>query len=154
MKILVSRCLMGAPCRYDAKRIINTELLSLLEGQKLYFICPEVEGGLPTPRSPAEIVGERVITSMGNDVTEVFEWGADIALERARFKNIDVAILKERSPSCGVNQIYDGTFSGSIIKGQGVTTRKLIQDGFRVFSEEELDEIKEFLRASNENPTE
>ncbi len=151
MKILISRCLIGAPCRYDGKRIIHTELLSLLEGHKLYFVCPEVEGGLPVPRSPAEIQGEHVITKFGNDVTQIYELGSDIALERARFKQVDIVIMKERSPSCGVHQIYDGTFTGTIKEGQGITTKKLRNDGFQVFSDEDLEEIKKFLEEKSED---
>ncbi len=154
MKILISRCLMGAPCRYNGERIINIELLSLLEGQKLYFTCPEVEGGLPTPRSPAEIKGSRVITNLGNDVTESFHIGAEIALERARFKNVDFVIFKEQSPSCGVKRVYDGNFTGTLMEGQGIATKKLTDDGFRVYSEEDMEEIKKLLEANDEDPSE
>ena len=135
---LCSACLLGIKCRYDGKDNLNEKVVELAKREKLIPVCPERLGGLPTPREPAEIQGNRVVTYSGKDVTEYFERGAKKVLKIAKLLGIKEAILKQKSPSCGSGKIYDGTFSGTIIKGDGITARLLKKNGVRVISEEEL----------------
>jgi len=135
---LCSACLLGIRCRYDGKHNLNEKVVELAKREKLIPVCPERLGGLPTPREPAEIQGNRVVTYSGKDVTEYFERGAKKVLKIAKLLGIKEAILKQKSPSCGSGKIYDGTFSGTIIKGDGITARLLKKNGVRVISEEEL----------------
>jgi len=135
---LCSACLLGIKCRYDGKDNLNEKVVELAQREKLIPVCPEQLGGLPTPREPAEIQGNRVVTYSGKDVTEYFERGAKKVLKIAKLLGIKEAILKQKSPSCGSGKIYDGTFSGTIIKGDGITARLLKKNGVRVISEEEL----------------
>jgi uncharacterized protein YbbK (DUF523 family) len=135
---LCSACLLGIKCRYDGKHNLNEKVVELAKKEKLIPVCPEHLGGLPTPREPAEIRGSRVITRSGKDVTEYFERGAKKVLKIAKFLKVKEAILKQASPSCGSGKIYDGTFSGRIIKGDGITAKLLKKNGIRVISEEEL----------------
>ena len=137
MNILVSRCLLGEPCRYDgASKPVEGVRRLAEEGHTLSPVCPEVEGGLPTPRPPAEIQGDRsVVNRTGADVTAQYQAGACKALELARTHGCTVAILKEKSPSCGNGQIYDGSFTGRLIPGQGITAELLTRHGIRVFGE-------------------
>jgi len=148
LKLLVSECLTGSPCRYDGKSIpCQTPAFQILS-REVFMIpfCPEVAGGLPTPRAPAEIKGaESVFTRQGDDVTEAFRTGARKACEKALAYGISFALLKEKSPSCGVRRIYDGTFTGRLIDGAGITTDALLQAGIPVFSEKELEEGSRFL---------
>jgi uncharacterized protein YbbK (DUF523 family) len=135
---LCSACLLGIKCRYDGKSARNRKVIMLLKSETLIPICPEQLGGLPTPREPAEIRGERVVTRSGKDVTENFKRGAKEVLKIAKLYGIKEAIMKQRSPSCGCGEIYDGTFSGKTIKGDGVTTTLLKKNGIKVISEKEL----------------
>ncbi len=135
---LCSACLLGVRCRYDGASKPNDEVIQLVRRETLIPVCPEQLGGLPTPREPAEQRGERVVAKSGRDVTESFVRGAEQVLQLARLFGIKEAILKQRSSSCGCGQIYDGTFSGNIIKGDGVTTSLLKKNGIRVISEEDL----------------
>lgn len=145
-KILISACFLGARVRYDAEIIpLEHELITLWHQQgRLVVICPEVTGGLPTPRPPAEIQrhGDTqvidIITVTGNNVTEPFMKGAQAALALCKQHNIHYALLKESSPSCGSQFIYDGTFSGTKIKGQGVTTQLLQAHNVLVYSEKNI----------------
>ena len=141
MNILVSRCLLGEPCRYDGRGIRSPAMEALRKaGHTLIPVCPEVLGGLPTPRPPAELQSDgRVVNRLGEDVTGRYQAGAQAALNIARAKGCTLAVLKARSPSCGSRQIYDGTFTGTRVPGQGVTARLLIQAGIRVLDEEELE---------------
>ncbi len=139
--ILISACLLGIPCRYDGKSK-NTIDLSKYEGKYNFIpVCPEVMGGLPTPRTPSERVGDRVIMRDGTDVTENFIKGAEAAYEKAVREGVDIAILKERSPSCGNGEIYDGSFSGRLCKGDGVCAEYLKKRGILVLGENNLDEL-------------
>ena len=142
-KILISACLMGENVRYDGKN----NLIYHEKFKELDFVvcCPEVDGGLPVPRIPAEINKTKVINKMGKDVTEAFEKGANHALYLAEKYQIKVAIMKANSPSCGNTHIYDGTFSKTLIKGQGVTIRLLEQAGIKVFNEHQLEEAFAFI---------
>lgn len=146
-KILVSACLLGQPVRYDgrSKGIISDWLATLgAEGRVLAF-CPEVAGGLPTPRPPAERQGERVVTEAGLDVTAQFDRGAELALQLCQTQGIRFALLKEGSPSCGSGRIYDGRFEGTSMAGEGKTTALLRRHGIRVFSEDQLPELASAL---------
>lgn len=137
MKIC-SACLLGVNCRYDGNTKPNEKVLKLAKEEVLIPVCPEQLGGLPTPRKPAEQQGEKVMTKDGDDVTENFNRGGQQVLQLAKLFNIKTAILKQRSPSCGCGQIYDGTFSGTIIKGDGVTTKLLKENGIKVLTEDDL----------------
>lgn len=137
-KILISACLVGEKCKYNGGDNKNPLIEKLLEKYELIPFCPEVEGGLSTPRDPAEIQKDRVKTEKGRDVTFQYNRGADLASNICLYLNIKVAILKETSPSCGVNEIYDGTFKRKKIKGVGVTTKRLKSMGVRVISENEI----------------
>ncbi len=105
----------------------------------MFEVCPEVMGGLSTPRNPAEIIGDKVISSVGDDVSAEYFSGANIALEIAKAENVDLCILKSRSPSCGKGEIYDGTFSGTLQAGNGCTASLLMQNGFEVISENDIE---------------
>ena len=137
MNILVSRCRLGDPCRYDgASKPVEGVRRLAEEGHTLIPVCPEVEGGLPTPRPPAEICEDRqVFNTIGMNVTAYYQAGACEALELARRYGCTVAILKEKSPSCGNGEIYDGSFTGMLIPGQGITARLLTHHGIRVLGE-------------------
>lgn len=136
--ILISACLLGIGCRYDGKHKANSDVLSLGEKYNLIPVCPEIYGGLPTPRVPSERIGDKVMMKDGRDVTENYQRGAREALELCRIYNIKTAILKERSPSCGKGEIYDGTFSGTLTERDGVTAELLIANGIRVLGESEI----------------
>lgn len=143
-KILVSACLMGTCCRYSGGSNYHQGVMDYLDKNKdrlvLLPVCPEVDGGLSTPRDPAEIQGDRVITKTGKDVTKAFEAGAMIAAELAKRENCRMAILKERSPSCGSGKIYDGTFTGTLTDGDGKTAALLKAAGVMVYGESRLPE--------------
>ena len=136
--ILVSACLLGIGCRYDGKHKANPEVLKLREKYNLIPVCPEIFGGLPTPRIPSERIGDKVMMKDGTDVTENYQRGAREALELCRIYDIKTAILKERSPSCGKGEIYDGSFSGTLTKRDGVSAELLIKEGIRVLGESEI----------------
>lgn len=138
-KILISACLIGDKTKYDGKSNYHPLVKELLEKYELVPFCPEVEGGLPTPRQPSEIVKDRVMSSQGKDVTNNFVSGAKKALMICQYLGIKTAILKEGSPSCGLNQVYDGTFSGKKIKGSGITAQLLIKNGIKVITENDIE---------------
>ena len=141
MKIMVSACLLGDNCKYNGGNNRNPGLLHLLSGHKVIPVCPEVLGGLPTPRVPAEIVNGTVINREGVSVDDAFRRGAKKALEMARQEKPDLIILQSRSPSCGVKEIYDGTFSGKLVPGHGIFAEMALQAGFRVIDAEDAPEI-------------
>ena len=140
-KILISACLVGDKVKYDGHSNYNEKVKLLLEKYELVPFCPEVEGGLPTPRHPSERVKDRVKMDNGKDVTKNFDKGAELALNICLYLGIKVAILKEGSPSCGSHKIYDGTFSHKLKDGQGVTAELLERKGIKVISEEEIDTL-------------
>lgn len=121
-------------------------LLDALPRLRLVPVCPEILGGLPTPRTPSERQGERMVSKTGADVTAAYRKGAEEALRLARLFGCRKALLKERSPSCGRGQIYDGSFSGRLIPGDGVTARLLEQEGIAVFGESQLQQLLETLK--------
>lgn len=147
--ILVSACLLGAMCRYDGKSNALAKLESLREAASLVPFCPEIYGGLATPREPSEIKEGKVCSRDGQDVTAQFEKGAYEALRMANLLGCTVAVLKERSPSCGGHQIYDGTFQGKRVEGQGITAALLEKNGIRLFNEEQADECLAYLEEQN-----
>ncbi|MFC1697638.1 DUF523 domain-containing protein [Nanoarchaeota archaeon] len=136
---LVSACLIGCQCRYNGKSKTDERILKLIEnGETLIPICPEQLGGLPTPRLPSEQKDDKVFTNEGKEVTENFLRGAEETLRIAKLLKIKEAILKQKSPSCGCGKIFDGTFSGTLINGDGETTKLLKENGIKVISEEDL----------------
>lgn len=135
---LCSACLLGIKCRYDGKSKLDMKVIELSKKEILIPICPEQLGGLPTPREPAEQRRKKVITKSGEDITQNFKKGAEEVLKLAKLFGVKEAILKQKSPSCGCGKIYDGTFSGRIIKGDGVTTSLLKKNGIKVISGEDL----------------
>lgn len=134
-RLLVSACLCGIPCRYDGGACPVQELVELAAAGKILPVCPESLAGLPTPRSPCEIRGNRVFSQNGRDMTEAFARGAARTLALARQHEISAAVLKENSPSCGVSRIHDGSFKGGITAGRGVTASLLHSHGIRLHSE-------------------
>lgn len=141
--ILVSACLLGVCCRYDGESKPNQNVIKLREKFTLIPICPEVDGGLPTPRTPSEGVGDKVLMRDGKDVTHNFRLGAELALERAKTFSCLAAVLKARSPSCGSDTIYDGSFSGTLTNGDGVAAKLLKKNGIDVYTEDEIDKLLE-----------
>lgn len=137
-KILVSACLFGNNCRYKGDNCLSEKLLDLGKDNVLIPVCPEQLGGLPTPRHPAERVGEKIISDIGVDVTEEYNRGANLAVEIAKANAVDYCVLKANSPSCGKGVIYDGNFTGGKREGNGVTVDKLLAEGFIVITENEL----------------
>ena len=137
--VLVSACLAGEPCRYDGSAVPHPAVQRLVEEGRAVSVCPEVLGGLPTPREPVELVAGRAMSLAGRDVTAEFEHGARQGLDIARAAGCVRAILKSRSPSCGCGQVYDGTFSGKLIPGDGLFTALLKRNGLAVCTELDLD---------------
>ena len=133
---LISACLVGLNCKYNGKNNFNEKAFELVKNGKAIPICPEQLGGLATPRTPAEIImvdgRRRVITEEGKDVTEEFERGAKEVLSLCQNLNIEKVILKAKSPSCGVGQIYNGEFNGTLTSGNGITAQLLIENGIDV----------------------
>lgn len=146
--VLISACLLGVACRYDGQSR-PYDLGKLKENFNLIPFCPEIYGGLPTPRFPGEIQGDRVFNIKGEDVTEQYQKGAEEALRLAKLFNVKFAVLKEKSPSCGKGRVYDGTFSKTLTNGDGVTACLLRNSGIEVFGEGELEKI---FNNSNEKP--
>ena len=141
MKILISACLLGCRCRYDGGSKPHPVAEELAQHHELVPVCPEQLGGLPTPRPPAERVGARVLTAAGGDVTEQYRRGAEEAVLLCRRLGCQAAVLKERSPSCGSGGIYDGTFSGRLTAGDGVTAAALKAEGIPVYGESEAEAL-------------
>ena len=142
-RLLISACLLGLSCRYDGgKKPMQAQLLAaLMEKYELVPVCPEQLGGLTTPREPSERRGERVVMRSGRDVTAEYERGAREALCLAQLFSCRRALLKERSPSCGSGEVYDGTFTGALTPGDGVTARLLKENGLAVFGESRAKEL-------------
>lgn len=141
MKLLVSACLLGVGCRYDGKSNQLPQYKRLLKEHTCIPICPEQLGGLPTPRCPAERLGGKIVTEDGRDVTEQFLRGTAEALRLCDLYHCKAALLKERSPSCGSGQIYDGSFSGTLTDGWGTAAALLRERGVCVVGESRLEEL-------------
>lgn len=144
MKILVSACLLGERCKYNGTDNRCEEVIKLGEKHKLIPICPECFGGLPIPRVPSEIREGRVYSKTGEDLTAEFNDGAEKALYVAEESGCQLAILKERSPSCGFGKIYDGSFTGRIIDGNGIAAQLLYEHGIVILGETKTDRIKNY----------
>lgn len=138
MKILVSACLLGRNCKYDGKNNFRQCVADFVQGHEVVEVCPEVMGGRSIPRPSIEIRNGRFVDVNGQDVDEEVRAGVKQALEIAKREQIDLAILKSRSPTCGVRQIYDGSFSGKLVDGQGAFAHALTENGFRVLDVEDL----------------
>ena len=140
-KLLISACLLGKACRYDGRSVAKVDVDALSEKYDLIEVCPEVDGGLPTPRTPSERIGDRVLMRDGRDVTENYMRGAIHAYEECVKHGCTKALLKERSPSCGKNKIYDGSFTGTLTDRHGVTAEYLIDRGISVLGESEVEKL-------------
>ncbi len=144
-KIIVSGCLLGCDCRYKGDNCKCEELLALADKHTLIPVCPEQLGGLSTPRDPAEIVGDKVISNHGKDVTSEYTKGAEMALYIAKTNNADAVVFKANSPSCGKGIIYDGTFTGNKREGNGIAAELFLNSGYKVFNENEINDLIKFL---------
>lgn len=140
MKIAVSACLLGHNVRYDGSNKQNNELLKLLKNSEVIPICPEVLGGLNIPHLPCEINGNQVINSNKDDVTKYFKSGSLLAYEK--IQGCDFVILKTKSPSCGYRKIYDGSFSGKLIDGNGIFAQICINNKIKIYTENDIELIK------------
>lgn len=141
MNILVSACLLGINCKYSGGNNENRKVMALADKYNLIPVCPEQLGGLETPRKPSEICGGEVKNTAGETVTKQYKNGAQAALMIAKLTGCKAAVLKERSPSCGVNSVYDGTFSKTLVSGKGITSKLLSENGIKLYSEENADEL-------------
>lgn len=139
--ILVSACLLGVACRYDGKEKMNKAVIKLKDSYNLIPLCPEILGGLPTPRDPAEIQGDRVINKKGVDVSKEYLKGAEETLKIAKLLDVKRAVLKENSPSCGLGFIYDGSFEGRLVEGNGITSQLLRENKIEVYGESDLERL-------------
>ena len=148
-KILVSRCLTGDCCRYDGKDNLVPGIRELMERGIAVPVCPEVLGSLPTPRMPSEIRGERVVMRDGTDVTDHFQRGAERALTIGLEQGCVCAVTKAKSPSCGCGTVYDGTFTGTLVPGDGIFVRLLKEAGIPVCTEK--DDWREFIARNMES---
>ena len=136
--ILVSGCLVGCTCRYDAALKTSEKVLALAKDNTLIPVCPEQLGGLPTPRHPSERVADKVLRDDGIDVTKEYTLGANTVVNLAKLCKVDYCIMKSGSPACGCGKIYDGTFTGNKIPGDGIASEYLKKAGFKVITEEDL----------------
>ena len=139
--LLISACLLGIPCRYDGRSVKAVDVSALREKYNLIPVCPEIYGGLPTPRTPSERQGEKTVMKDGRDVTENYLLGARAAYDLCVELGCKKALLKEKSPSCGKGKIYDGSFTGTLTDGNGVTAEYLLARGIEVFGESEIDDL-------------
>ncbi len=137
-KILISACLLGYKTRYDGKSVLYKKIRKLSKDNVLIPVCPEQLGGLPTPRVKSEVSGDKVFNYEGVDVTSNYQDGANIALDIAKLNNVDYCVLKSKSPSCGKDKIYDGSFDGKLIDGDGVCAKLLKENGFIIYTEEDI----------------
>lgn len=138
MKVLVSACIMGVNCKYNGKNNENIAAMNFLKDKEVISICPEVLADMKIPRSCAEIVDGRVVDENGNDVSLEYDKAVAVALSKIQNEEIDLVILQFRSPTCGVNQIYDGSFTGKLIPGMGLFAKALKQRGYNVIDVEEI----------------
>lgn len=137
-KILVSACLLGIDCKYSGGNNLNEKVLEYIKDYEVIPVCPEIMGGLSTPRPPSERIGDKVLNNQGTDVTNEYTKGALETLKLAKLFNVKKALLKAKSPSCGKGKIYDGTFTSTLIEGNGVTVDLLESNGIEVISEQDL----------------
>jgi len=138
MKIAVSACLLGENCKYNGGNNFSEKVSEYVKGHEVIPVCPEIFGGLPTPREPSEIVDGIVRHKDGSSVDKEFRKGAEAAFKIIKEKEVELVILQSRSPSCGVNTIYDGSFSGKIIKGHGIFAEILLKNGIKAIDVTDL----------------
>ena len=138
MKIAVSACLLGENCKYNGGNNYSEKVSEYVKNHEVIPVCPEVFGGLPTPREPSEIVDGIVRHKDGSSVDKEFRKGAEAAFKIIKEKEVELVILQSRSPSCGVNTIYDGSFSGKIIKGHGIFAEILLKNGIKAIDVADL----------------
>lgn len=138
MKVLVSACLVGRNCKYNGGNNYSEKVMEFLKDKEVIEVCPEVLADMPSPRPRVEILNGKLIDEFGNDVDEKYRNGVAKALEQIQGQDIDLAILQSRSPTCGVKQIYDGTFSGKLLDGQGALAEALVKAGYKVMDLEDL----------------
>lgn len=143
MKILVSACLLGENCKYNGGNNKNENVIALEKEHTLVPICPECFAGLSIPRVPSEIKDGKVFSKNGEDLTEAFNDGAEKALYVAEESGCQIAVLKERSPSCGFGKIYDGSFSGKLVDGNGIAADLLYKHGITILGESRVEKIKD-----------
>lgn len=149
-RVLVSACLLGLHCRYNGQGVMDADVKALMDTAELIPVCPEILGGLATPRPPAERLGDRVVTVDGCDVTAQYQKGAEETLHLAKLFGCSCAVLKERSPSCGSGRIYDGSHTKTMTDGNGMTAEYLLKAGICVFGESEISACRDFLDGQNE----
>ena len=137
-RVLVSACLLGVACRYDGLAAMDARVAALAERFALIPVCPEQLGGLPTPRCSVELRQGRAVTGDGTDLTEAFTRGAEQALHIAHLTGARAAVLQPRSPSCGIDRVYDGTFCGNLVPGRGILATLLAREGFVLCSPDDL----------------
>ena len=142
-KLLISSCLLGNNCKYNGGNNYTPVVEELTKHYELVPVCPESFGGLTAPREPSERVGDQVLSRSGADVTAAFRLGAEKTLTIAKEQGVRLAVLKERSPSCGCGAIYDGTFSGTVVPGNGVATELLLAHGVTIYGESRIGELLE-----------
>ena len=138
--MLVSACLLGRNCKYNGGNNYCARVAEFIKDKEVIVVCPEMMAGLGVPRTPIEIVDGILMDRSGNNVDDVLRAAAAQALEQVRKRDIDCAILQSRSPTCGVNQVYDGSFTGKLIPGQGVFARMLLDNGYSVTDAEDIGE--------------
>lgn len=139
MRIFVSACLLGENCKYNGGNNYSEKTVAFIKRHEVVALCPEVAGGLPVPRASAEIVDGIVKTKSGQSVDEEFRTGAEKVLAEVLKQKVELAVLQSRSPSCGVKEIYDGSFSGKKIKGQGIFAKMLMDEGIKVIDVEDIE---------------
>lgn len=142
-KIIVSACLLGKNCKYNGGNNYNEAIVEFLKDKEVIAVCPEVMGGLPTPRKPSEIVHDVVTNTEGVSVDSEFRQGAKVAMELIKDEEIECAILQSRSPSCGTKQIYDGTFSKKLIEGKGIFAEELAKKGIKLIDSDEFAKLQQ-----------
>ena len=143
MKYFISACLMGKKCKYNGGYNYDADLASLVSNDDIVLICPEVDGGLPVPRNPVELNDHKALDKDGNDYTSFFIKGVVSVIEKAEKENPDAFILQPRSPSCGIGLIYDGTFSKTLIKGNGLLSDKLLEKGYKLYTPSSFKALKD-----------
>jgi len=155
MKIGISSCLLGVNCKYNGSNNFNELISKVAQKYNIVPMCPEYDSLLPTPRPPSEIKilidgTKKVYSKTGEDLTQKFKMGAEATLTKVLSNEIELVIMKQRSPSCGVGKIYDGTFSGKVIDGNGVAAQLLIDNGIKVITEENIEELENLLDKNND----
>lgn len=149
MKIGISSCLIGKNVRYDGSNKLNKQVMKLIEKHEVIDICPELLSGFNIPHSPIEILNGKAINKENIDVSDKLNKGCELALEK--IQDCDILILKAKSPSCGYHKVYDGTFSGRLIEGNGYFTSLVLRNNKKIFSEEDLEELTTYLKENGDN---